>query len=93
MRPFTFIISDFAEPLTAEILGVFQYYNHELDTLERYESYKNKYDASTLILTEAGMDQDYISGILPFPAHLEDGRQIKVNGTFENIPFTHVNGP
>ena len=77
LRPHDFIVGDFREPLSAEILGVFMYSATEQDMIENYESYKNKYDASTLTLTEAGVDQDYISGSFSFPATQKTGDRSK----------------
>lgn len=73
-----------------KIAAVFYYYDHKLGHSDQYFSY----EGGTLIFTQAGLDQSYISGSFAFGAHeLTTERQINVEGTFENIPFSHVNGP
>jgi WD40 repeat protein len=71
------------------------FFQPDPNNLDPYaDPYFYSYNGGTLILTEAGPDVDYISGSFSFGAHrLDTGRQINVEGTFENIPFSHVNGP
>ncbi len=88
LKPGTYPITDFTEP-GLEMTASFNYHDAQLDTYDAYFSY----DKGTLILTQAGIDEDYISGSFSFGAHNFDERQINVEGSFENIPFSHVNGP
>ena len=88
LKPGTYPITDFTEP-GLEMTASFAYHDTQLDSVDAYFSFDN----GTLILTEAGLDQDYISGSFTFGAHNFDERQINVEGSFENIPFSHVNGP
>jgi hypothetical protein len=88
LKPGTYPITDYTEP-GVKMTASFYYHDPQLDTYDAYFSYDN----GTLILTQAGLDQDYISGSFSFGAHNYDERQINVEGSFENIPFSHVNGP
>jgi hypothetical protein len=89
LGPGTYPITDFTEPGGANMTASFLYHDVQLDTYDAYYSYDN----GTVILTQAGLDEDFISGSFSFGAHNFDGRQITVAGSFENIPFSHVNGP
>jgi hypothetical protein len=54
-----------------------------------YVSYSGK--GMEIVITEVGAT---ISGSFKFGARtLEEERQVNVEGTFENIPFVHVNVP
>jgi WD40 repeat protein len=89
LKPGTYPITDFTEPGGSNMTASFLYHDVQLDSYDAYFSYDN----GEVILTQAGLDEDYISGSYTFGAHNDEGKQIIVEGSFENIPFSHVNGP
>jgi hypothetical protein len=88
LKPGTYPIADYTIP-GGKMTASFNYFDHDRFLIDLFLSY----DDGTLILSEAGPDEDYISGSYSFGAHNNDEYQIRVEGTFENIPFSRVNGP
>jgi WD40 repeat protein len=71
---------------TFKITAYFDYFDPASDSGSNY----NSYEGGTLTFTQVGA---YISGTFEFGAKDRDKRQIHVKGSFENIPFAHVNVP
>jgi hypothetical protein len=64
LAPGTYPITDFTEPGGANMTASFVYHDIQLDTYDAFYSY----DTGTLILTQAGLDEDFISGSFSFGA-------------------------
>lgn len=88
LQPGTYILGDRGGGTTYayQITALFDYYDPASNRIDQYTSY----GGGTLILTEVG---SYISGSFSFGARDINKRQINVDGTFENIPFSRVNTP
>ncbi len=90
LKPGTYVLGDTGPggggTYGYKITALFDYHNPASNGIERYGSY----DGGTLILTEVG---SYLSGSFSFGARDINKRQINVDGTFENIPFSRVNTP
>ena len=89
LEPGTYILGDRGPTggtYAYKITALFDYYDRALNSIGEYTSY----DGGTLILTDVG---SYISGSFAFGARDINKRQINVEGSFENIPFSHVNTP
>lgn len=87
LKPGTYPIWDITEPVLgnpdAEL-----YYEDLAQTLTGpYESYEGTGD---LVLTEVG---DVLSGTFKFGAHNDNGMEVNVEGSFENIPYVHTYPP
>jgi hypothetical protein len=87
LEPGTYVLGDsVSDQDTYRITARFDYHDPQLDSIYGYDSY----DGGTLTITQTG---SYISGSFEFGARDINKRQINVEGTFENIPFSHVNTP
>lgn len=84
LEPGTYVLGDYMD--YGKITATFDYYNPASNRIEDYISY----GGGTLVLTDVG---SYISGSFSFGARDINKRQINVDGTFENIPFSRVNTP
>lgn len=84
LQPRTYVLGDYMD--YGNITATFDYYNPASNRIEDYISY----GGGTLVLTEVG---SYISGTFSFGARDINKRQINVEGSFENIPFSRVNTP
>lgn len=83
-----YIIGDGTEPGT-RITARFLYFY--LDPSGGFAAdYYDSYDGGTFVVTQTGK---YLSGTFSFGARTDAGRQITVEGSFENIPFNTVNIP
>lgn len=74
----------------SRITARFDYYDPDDPTQSTLDVYYS-YDGGTLVITQTS---PYITGTFSFGARtLEEGRQVTVQGSFENIPFVPVNIP
>jgi len=81
-----YIIGDATDQEGSRIWAEFVYYDPLANVVDPYASY----DGGTFVITQTGQ---YLSGSFSFGARTEEGRQVSVEGTFENIPFSIINIP
>jgi hypothetical protein len=95
LKPGKYVIGDATDGNDGyKIVAGFDYYDPATRANDTFFSY----DGGTITFTQTGK---YISGSFSFGARTEEsllapgngGRQINVEGSFENIPFTPVNMP